>query len=426
MTFAFKITVEMRVLIAVLLGFLISISTGAEFQQWEDKSGRRMSATIVRVDGDIIIFRKADGREFEFPVLQLSLASQTEVKNWAGEQDLADVHVLFRNRIGKDRKLRAIQTAGGEQAHILAIEKGLEFLAKRQDEAGYFDSEHRVSSTGLALLAFLGYGETPESAKFGTQISRAAEFLIEAGDSKVPFRVPDSSLGSYDFELAIGSLALLEYYILSKGKEWESKKVRNVLRKSLASIRDGIGKGGGWPMLYSVKKDEKLSNTIWHLQALWLAQQTDLEIVGVDKCVEAASGFLKEKQDDKGAFACEAYMTSFRTGLTGAGTFCLKLVGCGDDDSFSKGIEAVTGLVANGVCKDSKVAGMFASLALFHDHNIDWKDAHATIVGDLVKSQTGVGNWTLEEISGVDDPIVFGTAIAILTIETPIRYAKFK
>src|SRR3954463_12843220 len=49
-----------------------------------------------------------------------------------------------------------------------SVQRGLDYLAKRQNPHGAFDSgENRLAVTGLSVMAFLACGHTPEAGRYG-------------------------------------------------------------------------------------------------------------------------------------------------------------------------------------------------------------------------------------------------------------------
>ena len=106
----------------------------------------------------------------------------------------------------------------------LAIERGLEFLARYQRTDGSwrlqdFDTEVLIRSdtaaTGLALLAFQGAGYTHLQSKYAKQVDRAIRFLISHqrpdGDLYIP-QDPASDQNAWLYSHSIAALALCEAY----------------------------------------------------------------------------------------------------------------------------------------------------------------------------------------------------------------------
>ncbi len=72
---------------------------------------------------------------------------------------------------------------------ILAVRKGLDFLAQKQDADGGFQSvqggsEYPTAMTALAGMAFLANGCTPSRGPYADQVRRCINFLVNQQDPK--------------------------------------------------------------------------------------------------------------------------------------------------------------------------------------------------------------------------------------------------
>ena len=55
-------------------------------QEWTRADGKSITASVVRVEGDQVVFR-LKGREIPYPIADLSEESQEKIKEAAGEKD---------------------------------------------------------------------------------------------------------------------------------------------------------------------------------------------------------------------------------------------------------------------------------------------------------------------------------------------------
>ena len=89
-----------------------------------------------------------------------------------------------------------------------AVQRGLEYLAKRQNADGSFDSgENRVALTGLSVMAFLACGQTPEAGRYGLVVRGGIDFLL--GQSQ-PDGYYGKSHGKGMYDQGIVTLALAD------------------------------------------------------------------------------------------------------------------------------------------------------------------------------------------------------------------------
>lgn len=166
----------------------------------------------------------------------------------------------------------------------LAIELGLEFLARYQRDDGSwrlqdFDTEVLIRSdtaaTALALLAFQGAGYTHVESKYSMQVSRAISFLAknqrETGDLYIP-QNPASDQNGWLYSHAIASLALCEAYGMT-----QDESLRPIAQKAvnfMVSSQDP--KRGGWR--YRPESGSDTSVTGWYMMALQSAKLAGLEV----------------------------------------------------------------------------------------------------------------------------------------------------
>jgi hypothetical protein len=62
-----------------------------------------------------------------------------------------------------------------------AVLRGLDWLRKVQNPDGSWGERNKGAMTGLALLAFLGHGETGESQNYGLTVNKAVQWVIDEG-----------------------------------------------------------------------------------------------------------------------------------------------------------------------------------------------------------------------------------------------------
>jgi len=165
------------------------------------------------------------------------------------------------------------QAASGPQTEI-AIERGLEFLARYQRTDGSwrlqdFDTEVLIRSdtaaTGLALLAFQGAGYTHLQSKYAKQLDRAIQFLAshqkEDGDLYIP-QDPASDQNAWLYSHSIAALALCEAFGMTQDQRLRPVAQRAVDFMILAQDQ----RRGGWR--YRPGTGSDTSVTGWFMMAL--------------------------------------------------------------------------------------------------------------------------------------------------------------
>src|SRR5581483_7016852 len=96
-----------------------------------------------------------------------------------------------------------------------AIDRGLAWLAARQDEDGAFGGSgysRNVAVVSLAGMAFLSGGHTPGRGEYGRQISRCVSYLLAAEDESGFICWPASTSHGPMYDHGFATLLLAETY----------------------------------------------------------------------------------------------------------------------------------------------------------------------------------------------------------------------
>jgi hypothetical protein len=132
-----------------------------------------------------------------------------------------------------------------EEASI-AIQKGLKHLLKTQKIDGSWDAGgeskggRSISTTSLALMAFMASAQFPGFGKHGAQLTKAKDFLMKQAESR-----SDGYLGTSMYEHGLATLALSEIWGMTKTKE-DDDAVQAALEKAVDVIKRSQNPGGGW------------------------------------------------------------------------------------------------------------------------------------------------------------------------------------
>jgi hypothetical protein len=159
-----------------------------------------------------------------------------------------------------------------------AVEKGLDWLASKQHEKGYWGAngdQYPISMTGLAGMALLMEGSTTKEGKYAANINKAAEWLMDKsqdatqrdgmiGDPTIP-----TESGRYMYGHGFATLFLASVY----GDETDKKKrerLKDILVRAVKYIGNAQSTQGGW--FYTSKADghdqDEGSVTVTQMQAL--------------------------------------------------------------------------------------------------------------------------------------------------------------
>lgn len=166
----------------------------------------------------------------------------------------------------------------------LAIEMGLEFLAKRQSNSGAwrlqdFDTKVLIRSdtaaTGLALLAFQGAGYTHQQYQYADNVDGGLRFLLQNqrpdGDLYRP-EDPASDQNGWLYSHAIAALALCEAYGMT-----QDPALRQPAQKAIDfMVASQDKKRGGWRYKPGNGTDTSVSG--WFMMAFKSGQLAGLNV----------------------------------------------------------------------------------------------------------------------------------------------------
>jgi hypothetical protein len=166
----------------------------------------------------------------------------------------------------------------------LAIEKGLEFLAKHQRADGSWHLEDfgenveirsATAATALAMLSFQGAGYTHRQFKYESVCGRALKWMIQNqrpnGDLYVRTD-PTSDSNAWLYSHSIATLALCEAY----GMTQDDSIKQNAQSAINFLIQSQDPQGGGWR--YQPKIGSDTSVTGWCMMALKSAELSGLQV----------------------------------------------------------------------------------------------------------------------------------------------------
>jgi hypothetical protein len=216
------------------------------------------------------------------------------------------------------RVVPAAEENGSDEETREAVRKGLNWLARHQDRSGAWQAKsfylkcrkgdacggkglslNDAGVTGLAVLAFIYSGVTPESDLHGDTVTSALDFLCSVQSPS------DGCLGNrqgthWIYNHAVAGLALLQACVLFDEPAW-----RPCAEKALLLVQDTKNEGKAWrygdPPQDGVAQND-VSVTGWMIHCLVTA---------------GSAGFSTREDDLRDALAFIDAMTDSETGRTG-------------------------------------------------------------------------------------------------------------
>ena len=340
-----------------------------------------------------------------------------------------------------------------------SVMAGLEWLRKHQDEDGHWDCDgfmkhdiegdpctgpgngaNDVGVTGLALLAFLGQGNTLRDGPYRKVVRSGIKWLLQQQNESNGLLGTNASQ-SYIYSHAIAATALCEAYGLSDMLPSLKKPAQQAINY-IAYARNPYGVWRYEPRV----TDGDTSITGWMVQALLSAKEFELDVD--DAALKTALVFFDSVTDP----------TTGAAGYTKAGEGSSRAVGKGDKFPNSR-TEALTAVVL--LCrylmhqdpKESRIMApaaetimrkppvwneddgsidmyywYYGSYAMYQVGGRPWTTWSTKLNGAALKTQKTAGNakgsWDPVDAWGEDGGRVYSTAIMVLCLEAYYRYAK--
>ena len=214
-----------------------------------------------------------------------------------------------------------------------AIQDGLAFLAAHQQEDGSFGTggyRGNVALCGLAGLALISSGSTPDRGPYGAQVSKCVDYLLlHAKESGFIVQAESAGYGPM-YGHGYATLFLAECHGMS-----QRLGLRDKLTKAVALIVDTQNKDGGW-RYQPQRLDADISVTVTQVMALRAAKNAGIHVAQetIDRCID----YVRRSQNPDGGFM---YMISGgESGFarSAAGVVALQSAGIYEGPEITKGL----------------------------------------------------------------------------------------
>jgi len=240
------------------------------------------------------------------------------------------VGISFQERNNAANRNRMLKRHGGSEQTESAVENALKYLASKQNPNGSWGSSESFKTgdaaalSSLALLAFFSHGETFQSERYGENIRRGCDFLIELAG------MPNIEYAGKGFGHAILTYALAEGFAVTG-----SLSLRNALENRIKYILSHQNAFGSFAVNYDNSpqppptqeqlNEEPLFQEImvgepacdlsllgWHIQALTAAKNAGVNMEKLDSSLTMAlEALVKIHQGEKGGFSQGINMKRF-------------------------------------------------------------------------------------------------------------------
>jgi hypothetical protein len=369
---------------------------------------------------------------------ELLSEAESDSQTLAEESDISRPPAPYADRFGE--RLQAAAARGGSEATERAVSEGLSWLAKAQSSDGRWDadrhgagiersidgrdrrgagsrSDHGV--TGLALLAFLGAGNTHQSGVHADTVSRGITFLVERQSSN------GSLAGEAEFFAALychgmATIALAETVAMT-GDETLREPLRRAIGYTLSMQNRSTG---GWR--YAAGDTGDTSQLGWQVMAL---RSSRLAGVGGGEQAEGRAWRFLDRVSSGQFGGIAAYRPGERPSYAMTAEACLCRMLLGMDPKDPAAGEAMEFLAHSppDASQPDAYSWYYATLASFHVGGLQWERWNSRMqaaVLSLQRQDAGPhrGSWDPDPVWGGHGGRVYSTSLSVMMLEVYYRY----
>ncbi len=330
-------------------------------------------------------------------------------------------------------KARLVAKGGGNEASERSVAAALKWLAEHQYPDGGWSFNHaahpgcrgqcrnpgelaeaRNGATGLALLPFLGAGQTHKTGKYKKTVRAGLYFLVK----KMSVSPHGGSLlegGGRLYSHGIASIVLCEAYAMTNDKGLYEPAQQAI--NFICYAQDPVG--GGWR--YQPRQKGDTSVVGWQLMALKSGHMGYLQIPPV--VVKKASLFLDTVQANNGANY--GYTTpGSGPATTAVGLLCRMYLGWKKDNSaLERGAKWLAG---QGPHKTNMYYNYYATQVMRHWDGELWEKWNKVMRDQLVESQATQGHekgsWYMPQGFNERGGRLYCTSMATMILEVYYRH----
>jgi len=339
---------------------------------------------------------------------------------------------------GKEGRAAMVAQGGGSEASEQAVALGLKWLAMHQNLDGSWTFNHGLApqhigpvnhpgkepsytgGTAMALLPFLGAGQTHKDGEYKDVVYKGLAYLTRA--MKLDPNKGGNLMGNGGtmYSHGLAAIVLCEAYALT-----QDRSLMVPAQQSLNFIIYAQDKtGGGWR--YAPGQPGDTSVVGWQLMALKSGHLAYLQVP--PQTVAGAINFLNQVQLEDGSYY--GYLTPGKgSATTAVGLLCRMYMGWKKDEpAMERGVEFMGKL---GPSKNNIYFNYYATQVMHHYGGEAWTKWNGVMRDQLVNSQVKAGDaraekgsWTPTLGGHIIDAggRLYETSMCIMTLEVYYRY----
>ncbi len=339
------------------------------------------------------------------------------------------------------------------------VDKGLEWLSRHQSPAGFWDADgfscqdgggpclagsrggavYDTGVTGLALLAFLGAGESPRRGDYRMTVAKGVRWLMKSQDGEGCFT--SRSISNFSYNQAIATLAMIEAYDLSR-----LPSIKRSAKKGLAFCLSMQNPYKAWR--YGVANSQNdVSVTGWMAMVLKAAKNAKLDfderslVWARDYIIEMTSeetgrvGYVRPGEPTAREPSKKAEFPSDESEAMTAAGICTRIFS-GEDPKNSRLVKlGIENLLLKKLPVWDQARGSidmyywyYGTLAMFQYGGVAWKKWNAAMKEAVIDRQrvdgAFSGSWDPKGPWAESGGRVYSTALMTMCLEVYYRYGR--
>ena len=396
------------------------------------------TADVIDFDSPVMESTDVDFSDFDEPAAAISVDLNDFGLEQAPRSDLLAVVGNFTGDAmsgrGEERR-NLVAAGGGNDASERAVALALEWLAKHQLSDGGWSFNHclapdcdgkcrnrgqlakaRNGATAIALLPFLGAGQTHIEGEYQEQVKAGLEYLVQnMGES--PRRGSFHEKGGTMYSHGLAAIALCEAWGMTHDEMLEGPAQSSI--DFICWAQDPVY--GGWRYVPRIGCDTSVVG--WQIMALKSGHMSDLSVPPAT--VQNANKFLNLVQANGGA----NYGYSdpgMAQGTTAIGLLCRMHLGWKKDNpALQRGVKWLSN---QGPSKTNTYYNYYATQVLRHYDGELWRKWNSVMRDRLIRTQATVGHergsWPIPEpgLATFQGGRLYETTMSTMILEVYYRH----
>jgi hypothetical protein len=305
----------------------------------------------------------------------------------------------------------------------VAIKKGLDYLAKTQNQDGNWTNfqdgnAYPVTMASIAGMAFLANGNTPTRGPYAENVRRVERYLITCAQPSGIITGPGEEEGRPMYGHGFSMLFLSECYGMETDERLRTK-LKKIITDAIMLTARGQSNLGGWT--YTPGGGDEGSVTVTQMQGLRAANNAGFSVP--KGTVQEAVRYLERCRTAEGGIQY-SYGSGGDTRLPISAAAIATLYNAGEYDSrladsclayVWKRFKAAKGF-SKGEGHDY-YTNLYAAQAFYQAGDKYWDDYFPGTRDDLLRMQQGDGSWNGDGIGPV-----YGTGISLIILQLPYKF----